>query len=170
MNTVSFSLKNSCKKCKICKTSWLITHPSPLHPAGKQCVTRNWCRVQRVFDLFCNIFFRKFLQYWNPEPPKNPSLLPQNRFKCFRRTFIPPRQKLALYGALKRAVKILWILLPSKCRYKYINNQSFSLASTDLERVGLTILQILQILQAETRQGVSWLYNYIISIITLIQL
>ena len=122
------------------------------------------------FDLFCNIFFRKFLQYWNPEPPKNPSLLPQNRFKCLRRTFIPPRQKLALYGALKRAVKILWILLPSKCCYKYINNQSFSLASTDLERVGLTILQILQILQAETRQGVSWLYNYIISIITLIQL
>ena len=91
----------------------------------------------------------------NPEPPKNPSLLPQNRFKCFRRTFIPPRQKLALYGALKRAVKILRILLPSKCCYKYINNQSFSLASTDLERVGLTILQILQILQAETRQGVS---------------
>ena len=80
---------------------------------------------------------------------------PQNRFKCLRRTFIPPRQKLALYGALKRAVKILRILLPSKCRYKYINNQSFSLASTDLERVGLTILQILQILQAETRQGVS---------------
>ncbi len=23
----------------------------------------------------------------NPEPPKNPSLLPQNRFKCLRRTF-----------------------------------------------------------------------------------
>ena len=106
----------------------------------------------------------------NPEPPKNPSNLPQNRLKSLRRTCIPPRQKLALYGALKRAVKILWILLPSKCRYKYINNQSFSLASTDLERVGLTILQILQILQAETRQGVSWLYNYIISIITLIQL
>ena len=43
----------------------------------------------------------------NPEPPKNPSNLPQNRFKCLRRTFIPPRQKQALYGALKRAVKIL---------------------------------------------------------------
>ena len=39
--------------------------------------------------------------------PENPSNLPQNRFKCLRRTFIPPRQKLALYGALKRAVKIL---------------------------------------------------------------
>ena len=37
----------------------------------------------------------------NPEPPKNPSNLPQNRLKCLRRTFIPPRQKLALYGALK---------------------------------------------------------------------
>ena len=37
----------------------------------------------------------------NPEPPKNPSNLPQNRFKCLRRTFIPPRQKFALYGALK---------------------------------------------------------------------
>ena len=43
----------------------------------------------------------------NPEPPKDPSNLPQNRLKCLRRTFIPPRQKLALYGALKRAVKIL---------------------------------------------------------------
>ena len=32
----------------------------------------------------------------NPEPPKNPSNLPQNRLKCLRRTFIPPRQKLAL--------------------------------------------------------------------------
>ena len=43
----------------------------------------------------------------NPEPPKNPSNLPQNRFKCLRRTFVPPRQKLALYDALKREVKIL---------------------------------------------------------------
>ena len=33
--------------------------------------------------------------------------LPQNRPKCLRRTFVPPRQKLALYDALKRAVKIL---------------------------------------------------------------
>ena len=27
--------------------------------------------------------------------------LPQNRLKCLRRTFVPPKQKLALYGALK---------------------------------------------------------------------
>ena len=33
--------------------------------------------------------------------PRNPSLLPQNRFKSLRRIFAPPRQKLALYGALK---------------------------------------------------------------------
>ena len=43
----------------------------------------------------------------NPEPPKSPSLLPQNRTKCPGGTFLPPRQKLALYGVLKRAVKIL---------------------------------------------------------------
>ena len=43
----------------------------------------------------------------NPEPPKNPSNLPQNRTKSLRRTFVPPGQKHSLYGALKRAVKIL---------------------------------------------------------------
>ena len=65
----------------------------------------------------------------NPEPPKNPSLLPQNRFKCLRRIFVPPRQKLALYGALKWKVKILWILPPRKRPWNFALNAVFPLFS-----------------------------------------
>ena len=76
------SLKNWCCFCCICCICGKCEKSTLFH-AWKNCLS--WHEIQN---------------------PRNPSILPKNRLKCLRRTFIPPRQKLALYGALKRAVKI----------------------------------------------------------------
>ena len=69
---------------------------------------KNWCCICCICCIVENTKKRLFFMPGRiarlgtkSRTPENPSNLPQNRFKCLRRAFVPPRQKFALYGALK---------------------------------------------------------------------